>query len=64
MKGVQLGHLARVSLPALKIFMNYIQDAHPARLKGIHVLNTASFIQHVMRLVLPMIKSPMMELVK
>lgn len=64
MKGVSLGHLARVSLPALKAFMVYIQDAHPARLKGIHILNTANYINHVMRLITPLVRSEILTLVK
>ncbi|GLV36850.1 uncharacterized protein CBL_02315 [Carabus blaptoides fortunei] len=64
MKGVQLGHLARVSLPALRVFMHYIQDAHPARLKAIHVLHTASWINHVMRLLIPLARSDIMSILK
>jgi hypothetical protein len=64
MKGVSIGHLARVSLPALKAFMFYIQDAHPARLKAIHVLNTASWIHHIMRIVVPLIKSELLSMVR
>ncbi|CAG9769956.1 unnamed protein product [Ceutorhynchus assimilis] len=64
MKDVCLGHLARVSLPALKCFMYYIQEAHPCRLKQIHVLNTASWIHHIMRLVVPLVRSELLSLVK
>ncbi|KAL1501765.1 hypothetical protein ABEB36_007032 [Hypothenemus hampei] len=64
MKGVSIGHLARVSLPALKCFMYYIQDAHPCRIKQIHVLNTATWIHHVMRLVVPLVRSELLNLVK
>ncbi|XP_076254710.1 alpha-tocopherol transfer protein-like isoform X3 [Rhynchophorus ferrugineus] len=64
MKDVCLGHLARVSLPALKCFLWYIQDAHPARIKGVHVLNTATWIHHVMRLVVPLVRSELLSMVK
>ncbi|XP_063926747.1 alpha-tocopherol transfer protein-like isoform X2 [Zophobas morio] len=64
MRGVSIGHLARVSLPALKAFMFYIQDAHPARLKGIHILNTASWIHHIMRIVVPLVRSEILSLIK
>ncbi|XP_030757101.1 retinaldehyde-binding protein 1-like [Sitophilus oryzae] len=64
MKDVSIGHLARVSLPALKCFLWYIQDAHPARIKSIHVLNTATWIHHVMRLVVPLVRSELLNLVK
>lgn len=64
MKHVKLGHLARVSLPALRAFMLYIQEAHPARLKAVHILNTASFINHIMRIVAPLIRSEIFSLLK
>lgn len=64
MKGVSLGHLARVSLPPLKAFLNYIQEAHPARLKQIHVLNTANYINHIMRIILPLVRSEFLSFVK
>ncbi|XP_077284854.1 clavesin-1-like [Arctopsyche grandis] len=62
MKGCSLGHLTRVSLPALRSFMLYIQDAHPARLKRINVVHTASFINQVMYIVKPFIKGALMSL--
>lgn len=34
------------------------------RLKGVHVLNTATWIHHVMRLIIPLVKSEIMGLVK
>lgn len=64
MKGIALGHLARVSLPVLRSFMVYIQEAHPARLKAIHVLNTAPWINHAMRIVIPLIRSELLQLLK
>jgi hypothetical protein len=64
MKGVQLGHLARVSLPALRCFFLYIQEAHPVKIKGVHVLNTAGWVHHIMRIIMPMVKSELLSLVK
>ncbi|KAJ8956083.1 hypothetical protein NQ318_016536 [Aromia moschata] len=64
MKGVQIGHLARVNLPALRCFLLYIQEAHPCRLKAVHVLNTASWIHHIMRIIVPLVKSEILSLVK
>ncbi|XP_072382288.1 alpha-tocopherol transfer protein-like isoform X2 [Diabrotica undecimpunctata] len=64
MKGVQLGHLARISLPALRCFFLYIQEAHPVKIKGVHVLNTASWVHHIMRIVIPLVKSELLSLVK
>ncbi|CAK1541742.1 unnamed protein product [Leptosia nina] len=62
MKGCSIGHLTRVTLPALRAFMQYIQVAHPARLKKIHVVHTVSFINQVMCLVKPLIQSNLYNL--
>jgi len=64
MKDVQLGHLARVSLPALRAFMTYIQESHPARLKAVHVLNTANYINHILRIIMPLVRSDLIPTVK
>ncbi|XP_059489003.1 alpha-tocopherol transfer protein-like [Neocloeon triangulifer] len=62
MKGVSIGHLTRVSLPSLKKYMVYIQEAHPARLKAIHVIHCVSFMDRVMALVKPLMKGELMGL--
>lgn len=62
MKGVRLSHITRVQLGPLRAFMAYIQEAHPARLKKIYICHAASFVNQVMSLVKPLIKSEMMSL--
>ncbi|KAG8285984.1 hypothetical protein J6590_070331 [Homalodisca vitripennis] len=65
MKGCSLGHLARVStcMSLVRKFMVYIQDCHPVRLKGVHVINTASFIDSCLALVKPFMQSGLIQLV-
>lgn len=62
MKGVRLSHITRVQIGPLRSFMAYIQEAHPARLKKIYICHAASFVNQVMSLVKPLIKSEMMSL--
>ncbi|XP_031639373.1 retinaldehyde-binding protein 1-like [Contarinia nasturtii] len=62
MKGIRLGHISRVSMGPLRSFMSYIQNAHPARLKSIWICHAASFVNQVMSLVKPLIKSELMSL--
>lgn len=62
MKGFRLSHLMRVSFGPLRHFMQYIQEAHPARLKKIMVVNTSSLINQIMTLVKPLIRSELMGL--
>ncbi|BES98362.1 CRAL/TRIO domain [Nesidiocoris tenuis] len=64
MKGCSLGHLARVStqMQHIRTFMIYIQECHPARLKGVHVINSVSFIDKVLSLVKPLMQSELVQL--
>lgn len=62
MKGLRLGHLARIQLSPMRIFMSYIQEAHPVRLKKVYVVHTASFINQIMILLKPLIKSELLSL--
>lgn len=62
MKGVRFSHVTRVQIGPLRSFMAYIQEAHPARLKKIYICHAASFVNQVMSLVKPLIKSEMMSL--
>lgn len=62
MRGIRLGHVARVQLGAMRTFMAYIQDAHPVRLKKVYVVHTASFINQIMALVKPFLRSELSSL--
>lgn len=62
MKGIRLGHLSRVQIGAMRTFMAYIQEAHPVRLKKVYVVNTAPFINQVMALVRPFIRTELFAL--
>ncbi|KAF5285072.1 hypothetical protein FQA39_LY16761 [Lamprigera yunnana] len=64
MKNLRFGHLAHLNLYILRTFMVYIQEAHPARLKAIHVINTMGFIKNIMRILQPMMRSELMGLLK
>lgn len=98
MKGLRLGHLAKIQLGALRTFMAYIQvrrrttyiyvcvlgavslnhclvlllpsvsvsrqEAHPVRLKKIYVVHAAAFINQVMAILKPLIKSELLGLLQ
>lgn len=63
MANVTLKHLTRVSLPVLRKYMQYTQEAHPIKLKQIHVLNTAPFLDKCLSLVKPFMKKEVANLV-
>ncbi|XP_075231114.1 alpha-tocopherol transfer protein-like [Lycorma delicatula] len=64
MKGLSMGHLVRVTtyMQSVKKFMVYIQDCHPVRLKGVHVINTFSLIDRILSLVKPLMQSDLIQL--
>ncbi|KAH8245726.1 hypothetical protein KR038_001220 [Drosophila bunnanda] len=63
MAGYTLRHLTKTALGALRVYMKFVQEAHPVRLKEIHVLNCPSFVDKVMAVVKPFIKSEVFKLI-
>ncbi|KAK4883684.1 hypothetical protein RN001_007003 [Aquatica leii] len=57
MTGYSLKHAYNVNLPILKKYMMYTQEAHPVRLKQIHVINVPPFLDKTLTIVKPFIKS-------
>ncbi|XP_025829893.1 alpha-tocopherol transfer protein-like isoform X2 [Agrilus planipennis] len=57
MSGLCLRHISKVSLHLLKKYMQYTQEAHPVRLKQIHIINTPSFVDKMMLLIKPFLKN-------
>ncbi|KAJ1528056.1 hypothetical protein ONE63_007975 [Megalurothrips usitatus] len=54
LQGVSLRHLARVVLPSLRKYMQYFQEAHPVKLKHIHIINVPPTMDKVMTLIRPL----------
>lgn len=63
MTGFSLRHLSKFSLGTIRLFMKYIQEAHVGRVKGVHVINAASFLDKVMFLVRPFLKGELINVV-
>lgn len=63
MHGYSLRHLTKITLPIVKKYMMYTQEAHPIRLKQIHILNTPPFLDRCLALVRPFMKSEVASLV-
>lgn len=53
LQGVSLRHLTRVVLPSLRKYMQYFQEAHPVKLKHIHIINVPPIMDRIMSLVKP-----------
>ncbi|KAH8386520.1 hypothetical protein KR093_001035 [Drosophila rubida] len=63
MAGYTLRHLTKTALSALRVYMKFVQEAHPVRLKEIHVLNCPSYLDKVLTVVKPFIKSEVFKLI-
>ncbi|KAF6207948.1 hypothetical protein GE061_016397 [Apolygus lucorum] len=63
MKGYQLKHLTRVNLLSLRKYMQYTQEAHPVKLKQIHVVNVSGILDRTLMVAKPFIKSDVFGMV-
>lgn len=64
MRGVKFGHIARVSLSALRKFFMYVQEAMPVRMRAIHVLNTEPVLDKLMLLCRPFMDKKFFDMLK
>lgn len=64
MKGYSLKHLTKTVLSTLRCYMKYTQEAHPVKLRQIHVINCSPFLDRILMLVKPFIKSEVFKLVR
>lgn len=64
MSGYSLRHLTKTVLSSLRIYMKFVQEAHPVRIKQIHVLNSPSYLDKVLTVIKPFIKSEVFKLVR
>ncbi|XP_065169737.1 retinol-binding protein pinta-like isoform X2 [Atheta coriaria] len=62
MNNTTLRHITKVTLPLVKKYMVYTQEAHPVRLRQIHVLNTTPLLDKCMAIVRPFLKSEVAKL--
>ncbi|RZB41008.1 alpha-tocopherol transfer protein-like [Asbolus verrucosus] len=63
MEKYSLRHLTKVTLPILKKYMLYTQEAHPIKLKQIHVINIPSFLDRCLALLKPFMKSEVASMI-
>lgn len=60
---VGLMHLTRVRMGNVKRFLQFVQEAIPIQLKEIHVLNVVYFIDKILGLIKPFMKTELFKLV-
>ncbi|KAJ8960510.1 hypothetical protein NQ318_013794 [Aromia moschata] len=57
MKNFTVRHLTKIVLPVVKKYMVYSQEAHPMKLKQVHLLNAPPFLDRFMGIMRPFLKS-------
>lgn len=62
MTNISMRHLTRITLPTMRKYMAYTQEAHPVRLKKIHVVNANAFLDRCMALVRPFLRREVAQL--
>lgn len=61
MKNVGYRHLLQTSVGTLRAFFHYLQNALPARLEAIHVLNCTKLFDLVLVMIKPFLKSDIIQ---
>ena len=64
MKNVGYRHLLRPTIDSLRTFFHYLQDALPARLEAMHILNCGSFFDLVLAMIKPFMRSEIIQKVR
>ncbi|XP_025421471.1 alpha-tocopherol transfer protein-like [Sipha flava] len=61
MKGFSLSHVGRLGINMMKKYVYFLQEGLPARLKGIHTINTVPFIDMITSMTKPFMKKELSE---
>ncbi|XP_046737919.1 uncharacterized protein LOC124406526 [Diprion similis] len=57
------GHVARMNPMTVKKHLYYVQEALPIRLKSVHVINTAPFVEMLLNIAKPFMKKELMNMI-
>ncbi|XP_067015323.2 clavesin-1 [Anabrus simplex] len=60
--GTSMGHVTKASVSAIKIYLTFVQEAAPVRIKGIHVTHCTPLMETIMRIVKPFLHGELMSL--
>ncbi|XP_015513350.1 uncharacterized protein LOC107219599 [Neodiprion lecontei] len=63
MDGTVFGHVARMNPMVVKKHLYYVQEALPIRLKSVHIINTAPFVEILMNIAKPFMKKELMNMI-
>ena len=60
-KGFSARHLARIGISSMRCFIKYLTDAHPLRIKGVHIVNSHSLLDKLLILTRPFLGAKAMD---
>ena len=63
LKGLTPKHLTRLSFSSLKCFVKYMTEAHPIRIKQVHVINSHSLLDKLVMLMKPFLGAKAMKVI-
>lgn len=61
LEGVSFGHLFRPSMNSIRKSLRFLQEASPMNVKAIHIMNTVPFLNAIMAIVKPFIRTDIMN---
>lgn len=61
MKGMSYRHLTKLVFSTLKMYMKYTQEAHPIRVRQIHIVNCSSLLGLFYRIAKPLVHAEVMQ---
>ncbi|XP_030568312.1 alpha-tocopherol transfer protein-like [Drosophila novamexicana] len=61
--GYTMRHLAYVSIFVLRVYMRFLQEAYPSRLRAIHIINCPSFLDRMMAMMKPFIREEVYQMI-
>ncbi|KAF5284125.1 hypothetical protein FQR65_LT00125 [Abscondita terminalis] len=61
LENMSAGHLIRLRPQSVKLFFEYLQEALPVKLKFFHVLNSPSFLNQLISIILPLMHKEIFE---
>ncbi|XP_050330241.1 alpha-tocopherol transfer protein isoform X1 [Bactrocera neohumeralis] len=58
-----LSHMARISFTTLRMYMNFLQEAYPVRLRAMHIINCPPFLNKMVSIVKPFIHEDVFKMI-
>ncbi|TDG41544.1 hypothetical protein AWZ03_012030 [Drosophila navojoa] len=63
MSGYTMRHIAYVSIFVLRVYMKFLQEAYPSRLRAMHIINCPSILDKMMSLFKPFIREDVFQMI-